>query len=140
MSPKLAVSSPSSATVSLSSAALRSWTGVTSIVTVCVELSPEAANWLGEKGYDDRMGARPLGRVIQEHTESRDILDVAIDPRFAENQLVYLSYAEPGEGGASTVSDLADDDASSCPVQVTFTFTRLNCRVPVPAPQPSARA
>ena len=28
--------------------------------------------------------------------------DVAIDPRFAENQLVYLSYAEPGEGGAGT--------------------------------------
>ena len=34
---------------------------------VHIELSPEAAAWLGEKGYDDRMGARPLGRVIQEH-------------------------------------------------------------------------
>ena len=33
---------------------------------VHIELSPEAANWLAEKGYDDRMGARPLGRVIQE--------------------------------------------------------------------------
>jgi glucose/arabinose dehydrogenase len=30
------------------------------------------------------------------------LLDVAIDPRFTENRLVYLSYAEPGEGGAST--------------------------------------
>src|SRR5687768_7831889 len=28
--------------------------------------------------------------------------DVAIDPRFGDNQLVYLSYAEPGEGGAGT--------------------------------------
>ena len=28
--------------------------------------------------------------------------DVAIDPRFQENQLVWLSYAEPGEGGAGT--------------------------------------
>jgi glucose/arabinose dehydrogenase len=26
------------------------------------------------------------------------LLDVAVDPRFAENRLVYLSYAEPGEG------------------------------------------
>src|SRR5919106_4169845 len=26
------------------------------------------------------------------------LLDVALDPRFAENRLVYLSYAEPGEG------------------------------------------
>ena len=34
---------------------------------VTIELSQPAAEWLGEKGYDDRMGARPLGRVIQEH-------------------------------------------------------------------------
>ncbi len=34
---------------------------------VHIDLSPEAADWLGEKGYDDKMGARPLGRVIQEH-------------------------------------------------------------------------
>ncbi len=34
---------------------------------VHIELSPEAALWLGEKGYDDKMGARPLGRVIQEY-------------------------------------------------------------------------
>ena len=30
------------------------------------------------------------------------LLDVAIDPEFTENRLVYLSYAEPGEGGAGT--------------------------------------
>ena len=34
---------------------------------VTIELTPEAAAWLGDAGYDDRMGARPLGRVIQEH-------------------------------------------------------------------------
>ena len=34
---------------------------------VHIELTPEAASWLAEKGYDDRMGARPLARVIQEH-------------------------------------------------------------------------
>ncbi|PWK59487.1 ATP-dependent Clp protease ATP-binding subunit ClpA [Roseicyclus mahoneyensis] len=34
---------------------------------VTIELTKPAAEWLGEKGYDDRMGARPLGRVIQEH-------------------------------------------------------------------------
>ncbi len=33
---------------------------------VSIELSPAAAAWLGDKGYDDKMGARPLGRVIQE--------------------------------------------------------------------------
>jgi ATP-dependent Clp protease ATP-binding subunit ClpA len=34
---------------------------------VTIELTEEAALWLAEKGYDDRMGARPLGRVIQEN-------------------------------------------------------------------------
>ena len=29
------------------------------------------------------------------------LLDVAIDPDFAQNQLVYLSFSEPGEGGTS---------------------------------------
>jgi glucose/arabinose dehydrogenase len=30
------------------------------------------------------------------------LLDVAVDPKFTENRLVYLSYAEPGQGGAGT--------------------------------------
>ncbi|SFD13007.1 ATP-dependent Clp protease ATP-binding subunit ClpA [Tropicimonas isoalkanivorans] len=34
---------------------------------VTIELTRPAAEWLAEKGYDDRMGARPLGRVIQEN-------------------------------------------------------------------------
>ncbi len=36
---------------------------------VTFELSEEAAAWLGEKGYDDKMGARPLARVIQENVK-----------------------------------------------------------------------
>jgi len=34
---------------------------------VTIELTEPAAEWLADKGYDDKMGARPLGRVIQEH-------------------------------------------------------------------------
>src|SRR5690606_17444435 len=34
---------------------------------VHIDLTPEAAAWLAEKGYDEAMGARPLGRVIQEN-------------------------------------------------------------------------
>jgi len=33
---------------------------------VQIDLTPAAAEWLAEKGYDDKMGARPLARVIQE--------------------------------------------------------------------------
>jgi ATP-dependent Clp protease ATP-binding subunit ClpA len=36
---------------------------------VTINLTPEAAEWLAVRGYDERMGARPLGRVIQEHVK-----------------------------------------------------------------------
>ena len=38
---------------------------------VTFDLSQEAVAWLAEKGYDERMGARPLGRVIQEHIKKQ---------------------------------------------------------------------
>ncbi|MEP9373115.1 ATP-dependent Clp protease ATP-binding subunit ClpA [Mesorhizobium sp. KR1-2] len=34
---------------------------------VTFDLSPDSIAWLADKGYDERMGARPLGRVIQEY-------------------------------------------------------------------------
>ena len=34
---------------------------------VSIEITKAAADWLGEKGYDSKMGARPLSRVIQEY-------------------------------------------------------------------------
>lgn len=36
---------------------------------VTIELSEDAKRWLGEKGYDPAMGARPLARIIQEHVK-----------------------------------------------------------------------
>jgi ATP-dependent Clp protease ATP-binding subunit ClpA len=34
---------------------------------VSIELTPEAADWLVDRGYDELMGARPMARLIQEH-------------------------------------------------------------------------
>jgi ATP-dependent Clp protease ATP-binding subunit ClpA len=34
---------------------------------VRIEIDDAACDWLVAKGYDDRMGARPMARVIQEH-------------------------------------------------------------------------
>jgi ATP-dependent Clp protease ATP-binding subunit ClpA len=34
---------------------------------VTIELSPDAKDWLVERGYDEQMGARPMARVIQEY-------------------------------------------------------------------------
>jgi glucose/arabinose dehydrogenase len=46
--------------------------------------------------------SEPLAGVPQVLARGQGgLLDVALDPRFAANRLVYLSYAEPGEGGAA---------------------------------------
>ena len=34
---------------------------------ITIELTDEATKWLIARGYDEQMGARPMGRVIQEH-------------------------------------------------------------------------
>ena len=34
---------------------------------VTLELEPDARAWIAERGYDAKMGARPMSRVIQEH-------------------------------------------------------------------------
>ena len=36
---------------------------------VTIELTKAAAEWIADEGYDDKMGARPLARVIQEHVK-----------------------------------------------------------------------
>jgi glucose/arabinose dehydrogenase len=52
-------------------------------------------------GKDGRPSA-PLAGVPQVLARGQGgLLDVALDPRFADNRLVYLSYAEPGEGGTA---------------------------------------
>ncbi len=38
---------------------------------VSLEVSQEARDWLATKGYDRAMGARPMGRVIQDNLKNR---------------------------------------------------------------------
>jgi glucose/arabinose dehydrogenase len=53
-------------------------------------------------GMDGRL-SDPLGAVPEVVARNQGgLLDVAIDPKFEQNHLVYLSYAEPSEGGAGT--------------------------------------
>ncbi len=70
---------------------------------VHIDLSPEAALWLGEKGYDDKMGARPLGRVIQEHIK-KPLAEELLFGKLVKGGLVHvgvmddaivLTYEEP---------------------------------------------
>lgn len=51
----------------------------------------------------DGVLSAPLGGVPAVFASGQGgLLDVALHPQFAENRLVYLSYAEPGAGGAGT--------------------------------------
>jgi glucose/arabinose dehydrogenase len=46
--------------------------------------------------------SKPLDNVPRVFARGQGgLLDVALDPRFTENRLVYLSYAEPGEGNTA---------------------------------------
>jgi ATP-dependent Clp protease ATP-binding subunit ClpA len=67
---------------------------------VSIELTDEARDWLGKKGYDPLYGARPLARVIQEN----------IKKPLAEE----LLFGKLAKGGTVKVS-VADD-------KLTFTY------------------
>ncbi len=56
---------------------------------VQIELSPEAAEWLADKGYDDKMGARPLGRVIQENIK-KPLAEELLFGRLAKGGIVQV--------------------------------------------------
>jgi glucose/arabinose dehydrogenase len=49
--------------------------------------------------------SKPLSGVPEVVADGQGgLLDVAIDPDFSSNRLVYLSYSEPGEGGSATAA------------------------------------
>ncbi|CAM5354060.1 ATP-dependent Clp protease ATP-binding subunit ClpA [Aquamicrobium terrae] len=76
---------------------------------VTFELSPEAVAWLAEKGYDERMGARPLGRVIQEHIK-KPLADEVLFGKLKKGGTVRVTVEkkETGEPGLKLES-LADE-------------------------------
>jgi ATP-dependent Clp protease ATP-binding subunit ClpA len=61
---------------------------------VAITLTPEARAWLAKKGYDPKMGARPLGRVIQ-----RDVRDPLTDE---------ILFGKLENGGTVTIGVSAD--------------------------------
>jgi aldose sugar dehydrogenase len=47
--------------------------------------------------------SEPLGGMPSVHASGQGgALDIALDPQFAQNRTIYLSFAEPGDGGAGT--------------------------------------
>jgi len=60
---------------------------------VTIELTKEAAEWLADKGYDDKMGARPLGRVIQEHIK-KPLAEELLFGKLTKGGVVHVSVKD----------------------------------------------
>ncbi len=76
---------------------------------VHIEITTKAAEWLGDKGYDAKMGARPLGRVIQEHIK-KPLAEELLFGKLVKGGLVkvgvkngelHLTYEEPAQARIS---------------------------------------
>src|SRR5262245_41421809 len=92
---------------------------------VTIELTEPAARWLAEKGYDEKFGARPLARVIQEYIK-KPLADellfgklehggtvrvLVADAEDGEKRLAFEYFpAEPKPKSKSADSDDDDDD------------------------------
>ncbi|VBB46450.1 Negative regulator of genetic competence ClpC/MecB [uncultured Paludibacter sp.] len=62
-----------------------------------LELSPEAKDFIAEKGYDVQFGARPLKRAIQRYLED-ELADVVLSGEVAEGDTILMELNEAKEG------------------------------------------
>lgn len=62
-----------------------------------LELSPEAKDFLAEKGYDVQFGARPLKRAIQRYLED-ELADVVLAGEIKEADTIYMTLNEAKDG------------------------------------------
>ena len=60
---------------------------------VAIELTKEVRQWLARKGFDKVFGARPLGRVIQEHVK-RPLADELLFGRLAKGGVVKVTVKD----------------------------------------------
>ncbi len=63
---------------------------------VTVELEPAAREWIATRGYDRKMGARPMGRVIREHIK-RPLAEELLFGKLVEGGHVRVDVAPGGE-------------------------------------------
>ena len=63
---------------------------------VTLELDDEARSWIADRGYDPKMGARPMARVIQEHVK-RPLAEELLFGKLAEGGHVRITVGPDGE-------------------------------------------
>jgi ATP-dependent Clp protease ATP-binding subunit ClpA len=75
---------------------------------VTFDLAPEAIAWLADKGYDEKMGARPLGRVIQEHIK-KPLADEVLFGKLRKGGTVRITVEGSGIDSKLKLEALADE-------------------------------
>jgi ATP-dependent Clp protease ATP-binding subunit ClpA len=75
---------------------------------VTIELSEAAAKWIGDKGYDEKFGARPLSRVIQEHIK-KPLADELLFGKLEHGGLVKVDVEGVGEDSKLAISYVSTD-------------------------------
>jgi ATP-dependent Clp protease ATP-binding subunit ClpA len=63
---------------------------------VTLELDDAARNWIAERGYDPKMGARPMARIIQEHIK-RPLAEELLFGSLADGGHVRIGVGEDGQ-------------------------------------------
>jgi len=63
---------------------------------VTIELEPAARTWIAERGYDEKMGARPMARVIQQHIK-RPLAEELLFGKLVDGGHVRVDVAPDGE-------------------------------------------
>ena len=64
---------------------------------VMLTIDDDARGWIARKGYDPKMGARPMARVIQEHIK-RPLAEELLFGKLVNGGQVRVTLAEGGEG------------------------------------------
>ncbi len=62
---------------------------------VTLELDDAARDWIADRGYDPKMGARPMARIIQEHIK-RPLAEELLFGKLADGGHVRISVGEDG--------------------------------------------
>ena len=77
---------------------------------VTFDLHDDAVAWLAEKGYDEKMGARPLGRVIQEHIK-KPLANEILFGKLKKGGVVSVSLDKTDDGTAGLKLDVLPETA-----------------------------
>ena len=64
---------------------------------VTFEISDAAREWIGDQGYDSKMGARPMARIIQEHIK-RPLAEELLFGELVNGGHVLIDLAKEGKG------------------------------------------